>query len=250
MENCEFFIKFADCRSKVSISWKIHILLQYFNCPAEIFHQAFWNMLSGFRKYFIRLSENIQSWKYFNFWLKYSSPAESVVLSSALLHIPCQGRTLKLCPKCWWWTCFLKFNTLKNGAIESSWPCDLFWPWPGYHGPVVGNKIGVLGSNFHPFCRILDKAKSQWSELSDWISLISKTSFLVLMFRINYKKQSCKISIPEPKEKNEPPCGTKSATVAADFANAHCIHCFGNWFAAVLRQLSLQLQVGGGKKLL
>ena len=42
--------------------------------------------------------------------------------------------------------------------------------------------------------------------------------------------------------------GTKSATVAADFANAHCIHCFGNWFAAVLRQLSLQLQVVGGKK--
>ena len=121
MENYEIFIKFADCRSKVSISWKIHILLQYFNCPAEIFHQAFWNMLSGFRKYFIRLSENIQSWIYFNFWLKYSSPAESVVLSSALLHIPCQGRTLKLCPKCWcWlWTCFLKFNTLKNGAIES-----------------------------------------------------------------------------------------------------------------------------------
>ena len=200
---------FISVESKFLDSNVFYILLQYFNCPAEIFHQAFWNMLSGFLKYFIRFSESIQSWKYFNFWLKYSSPAESFVLSSALLHIPCQGRTLKLCPKCWWWTCFLKFNTLKNGAIESSWPCDLFWPWPGYHGPVVGNKIRVLGSNFHPFCRILDKAKSQWSELSDWISLISKTSFLVLMFRINYKKQSCKISIPEPKEKKEPPCGKK-----------------------------------------
>ena len=168
-------------------------------------------MLSGFRKYFIRLSENIQSWIYFNFWLKYSSPAESVVLSSALLHIPCQGRTLKLCPKCWWWrwTCFLKFNTLKNGAIESSWPCDLFWPWPGYHGPVVGNKIGVLGSNFHPFCRVLDKAKSQWSELLDWISLISKTSLLVSHVQDQLQETVVQDFYSWTKRKKEPPCGKK-----------------------------------------
>ena len=200
-------------------------------------------MLSGFLKYFIKLSENIQSWKYFNFWLKYSSPAESVVLSSALLHIPCQGRTLKLCPKCWWWTCFLKFNTLKNGAIESSWPCDLFWPWPGYHGPVVGNKIRVLGSNFHPFCRILDKAKSQWSELLDWISLISKTSLLVSHVQDQLQETVVQDFYSWTKRKEGAAMREKSATVAADFENAHCIHCFGSWFAAVLRQLSLQLQV-------